>query len=456
MSDYGGFLFNISEPERAFRLDEIAQEMGTFTDTISSSDWKPKALELCLLSFDGRTFTYAALARRGRKVATLKYGVRFFDLVELGELPFARLKREIGSKFKAHFKRASGGIGGRVGPRTWEALIASVKRLRPGVATHLDRLEMKRMREQRAFNIRAPQLMAMEKDAVALALGLFGIERAQILETWDPSERGSSAPFITGLPEYRLQEDAIIFHDVHRFGDWSQLRKHVTGAVEFVRDNEKLTVLNVNRTSVEKALGVDLLYYHHRYGSFVLVQYKRMEKEEWSPDLGFRPRGKQYDEELARMRRFRSEHLDAAAIDFENYRLNAEAFYLKLCPSIAFKPWEMGLLKGMYWPLDGWDLLVSSPRVQGEKGGVRITYRNVERYVGNDLFIRLVQDGWVGSRGLVSEAIEYVVKAVLAGRSVTVALSEATGRSNAGSRLDDPGTMINRDIRYRLGQEGSG
>ncbi len=39
-----------------------------------------------------------------------------------------------------------------------------------------------------------------------------------------------------------------------------------------------LTVVNVNRTSVERALGVDLLHYNHTYRSFVLVQY--MEDED--------------------------------------------------------------------------------------------------------------------------------------------------------------------------------
>jgi hypothetical protein len=46
--------------------------------------------------------------------------------------------------------------------------------------------------------------------------------------------------------------------------------------VEFQQGPRKLTVINVNRSGVEHALGVDLVYYNHEFDSYVLVQYKRM------------------------------------------------------------------------------------------------------------------------------------------------------------------------------------
>ena len=55
--------------------------------------------------------------------------------------------------------------------------------------------------------------------------------------------------------------------------------RDVAGVTVFEESGNQLTVINVNRTDVEHALGVDLVYYSHRFASFVLVQYKRMRRE---------------------------------------------------------------------------------------------------------------------------------------------------------------------------------
>jgi len=429
MSGYGGFIFSIIEGERASRLEEIIEESFSFTDTVSSVDLKPKTLEICFISLDGQSFSYAALARRGQKVATLKFRLRFTDLVDLDHLPISDIEADIGPRFKSHFASASGGLGGRVPPGTWNALVDCVKRLAPHAAADLVRLEKKRLEERRPFRTNSPERMAMEKDALGLSLAIFGTDRADVFQTWNSSEEESPAPFLAGLSSFTLLEDPIIFHDSQRFGDWSPLRKHVLGAVEFSKDKQKLTVMNINRTPGERAFGADLLYYHHKYKSFVLVQYKRMKSEGDPPAAVYRPTDMQYKEELERMNAFRRMHLDGGATVPDEYRLNPEAFYFKLCPSTVFKPWEAGLLKGIYWPLDGWEVLVNSPSMRGKLGGVKVTYSNVGRYIGNDLFVKLVQDGWIGSRGQVSQAIEFVQNAVLSGRSVTVALSDSVERS---------------------------
>lgn len=430
MNNNSGFLYIVSEPARAASLKDIILEKDTFTDAISSKDEKPKDLELCLLSFDSKTLAYVALARRGHKVATLKYSVRFSDFVDLGQLSFAMVKRKIDSNFKSHFLGAYSGLGGRIPHGTWNALIACIKRIVPNVATELDRLELKRRQKHKSYTGHVYDLLAMEKDATSLALDIFDVERSRILETWNPSQN-LSAPFIAGLYKFKLREDAIIAKDSRIFGDWvKKQQEHITGAIEFTRDDEKLTILNVNRTPIEKTLGVDLLYYHHRYKSFVLVQYKRMEKEGNSSELGFRPVGKQYGKELSRMRQFKIKHSDNDSSSFDNYRLNPEAFYLKLCPSVVFNSLKTELLMGMYWPLDAWDSLLGDSCVKGRNGGIRITYKNAGRSINNSLFVQLVQDGWIGSRGVVSDALNYVTRMVLAGRSVTVALTGFSSESN--------------------------
>jgi len=78
------------------------------------------------------------------------------------------------------------------------------------------------------------------------------------------------------LRQVALREDTMLFHDARTMPGWEEIDRHVIGATEFSNHGKTLTVMNVNRRRLNGPLGVDLLYYHHRYQSFVLVQYKRM------------------------------------------------------------------------------------------------------------------------------------------------------------------------------------
>jgi hypothetical protein len=72
--------------------------------------------------------------------------------------------------------------------------------------------------------------------------------------------------------------------------------------------------MNANRTRVEEALGVDLLYNHHQYASYVLVQYKRMRRESLENDGPvYRPTDESYKSETARMKSFLTEHGEVSA-----------------------------------------------------------------------------------------------------------------------------------------------
>ena len=49
------------------------------------------------------------------------------------------------------------------------------------------------------------------------------------------------------------------------------------------------------------------------------------------------------------------------------YRLNPEAFYFKLCEEISFTPLSNNLIRGMYLPLDYWEILTAAPESRGER-----------------------------------------------------------------------------------------
>ena len=423
MSEYGGYLFVFDEERRAAVLRYRGGEQ--FSEAISAPDWKPKGVEVCLLSFGDGRVEGAALARRGRRVVTDKYRVSFGPVISFHPVGFQELVREIGPTFQAHFIRSTVGAGKRVPTKTWAELINAVKRLRPAAAEALDDLEARRVNEALAYRHEGYQTMAHEKDAVGLALDIFGGDRARVLSRWRSPTGDQPAPFLRGLEQAHLREDTMIINDAGVFGDWSEIERYQVGGAMFERGEERLTIINANRTPIEQSLGVDLIYYRHRYHSFVMVQYKRMLQEggKWV----YRPQhDRSYEKELRRMKDFESAYPDVPREwTVDEYRLHARAFYWKLCESVTFKPTSAELIPGMYLPLDYWETLVKSGRARGDMGALAIGRSNTERYFNNTLFTQLVQDGWVGSRADTSNVVSDVIRQCLEnGKSVIIAAAQ--------------------------------
>jgi hypothetical protein len=427
MGEYGGLIFIFNEPARAEMLEERAGENSEFTDAISSADWKPKEMEIGAISFDGENIKFLSLVKRGKKVASYKYRVEFSNFVQFPAVSFKDIEKAIGPKFWHHFIFSTRGIGDRVPPATWAEFIRILKQLRPKSADDIERLIRLRPLSGISLDKRGFETVAFERDAVGLALDIFGQDRQRVLKAWVPPDR--PAPFLEGLRAAKVGEDIMVQHDAHVLGDWKVLRKYVIGAVEFLRNNEKLTVYNANRTDVEHTLGVDLLYYHHKYNSYVLVQYKRMNIEtskQQTYEFVYRPTDKAYLSEIGRMRNFlRSNKDDLGVVRLRDYRLNPSSFYFKLCPKVTLQPLSTDLIKGMYFPIDYWEVINSAPECKGKDGGIRITYNNVVRHINNTLFVQLIQDGWIGSRQIVSSTFTDIIKKAIEGdKSLIFAYSE--------------------------------
>src|SRR5207249_9096367 len=128
------------------------------------------------------------------------------------------------------------------------------------------------------------------------------------------------------------------------------------------------------------------------------------------------------------MRGFITKFPDEGTIaELSHYRLHAGFFFFKLCPAELLDPRSTEMIRGMYFPLDYWEILDKSPQILGKGGGKCITYDNSGRHFSNSEFIPLVQSGWIGSRTLTSDAItEYVNQALNADRSVMLAAKSST------------------------------
>jgi hypothetical protein len=396
---------------------ERLQGSGTATDVIRSESGYARR-NLALVSFEGDSIDGLAVLSRGRVVATATHVVRLSSFSEITAVDLDSLISEVPARMRRHV------VPGLLSPKTAQAVLDALQRLSPDSGDVLKRLTAL-IEPQSATSLprRAQEVLALEKDAIGLALGIAGLDRRP-LEAWTPARR--VAPFLEGLLEYQVGEDAAISHDSRIFGGWEHLGEGATGVVEFSDGRQRLTVVNVNRRPVERALGLDLVYYHHDYASFVLVQYKLM-RDEASPGGGesrlfYRPSADgNLTDELSRMRKIVSTPLSDGVPG--TYRLHAGACYIKLCRPTTFAATSTELVKGLYIPLDYWDVLNASRDVVGPRGGIRLGYETVRRYLNNSLFIALVERAWVGSRGVTtSDIINVVRKGADAGRSVTLAV----------------------------------
>jgi hypothetical protein len=373
---------------------------------------------------------YAALMVSSGMVSTIDKRYRFSNFVDIGEVGLNEIAAELPSRFRRSFG------WGPIAAATWRESIAALKRLRPQRAWELDRLQQLVNRYRQIIGDSRYDNVALEKDATGLALEIGGVGRSA-LTTWSPAAR--PAPFLLGLERARLYEDSAIANDVQYFGDWRPLRRSVVGAVEFHGPRQVVTVINVNRTRVERSTGVDLIYYHHQHDAYTMVQYKRMTRaslEGVTETAVYRPNSdRSLQPELRRMARLNREVRRARSL--ASFRLHRGPAFIKLCPPLHLDPTSADLIRGMYLPFEFFALLLVSDESRGPRGGVRITFESAGRHLNNTQFIELVQSGWIGSHDLASQRIHRLVRGGLeAGRSVLLAWARELQPAEADSMPD--------------------
>jgi hypothetical protein len=396
------------DPAIAAFLNEYEQHWFT---TVVPRGYVEGGTAVALVSF-GSELERIGRVDRTRPAATQKDGVRCTDLVTIEPpVSFDDLRAEMPANARTHLGHRT------LPPETGSQALAALARLRPHLSDTIRRLRTDRSGRAR----REPgfDTVAMEKDAIGIAIDIFDGERGQLARWQSPAV--AAQPFLAGLPEATLREDQMIVHDAGIFGDWDVVKRSAIGSVRFQSGDRSLTVINVNRTAIERALGVDLVYYNDYFDAFVLVQYKRMADSRNGGWL-YRPDGN-HETEVKRMEAIPS--LAAEPLDALNYRLNAGACFFKLCESVVFDPDATALLRGMYLPLEY--LAACKESAKGPLGGPAFGYSTVPRHLTNTSFVQLVQDGWIGSAGAVSRNLRaFVAARVRDGRSVMLAVG--TGR----------------------------
>ena len=189
-----------------------------------------------------------------------------------------------------------------------------------------------------------------------------------------------------------------------------------------------MTVIMANKRPLESQTGVDLIYFHETYRSFVMVQYKAMEAERGERTYRWREDG-QLMKEIQRMKSILA-NLKSSPIrnSPKDYRFSDNPFFLKFCPREGFRPDTTSMYPGLYLPLDLWERLRHSGELKGPRGGNLLTYTNAKRWLSNTEFINLVSKSWVGTSASQSEILESLIQTVVeSGKTVVFAAKHARG-----------------------------
>jgi hypothetical protein len=420
MNSISGYILRLSHIREELLEDT---EEDYFAEPVNDFNHSRNIPLICFVFSNSGMLTWIANAKRGVRAGT---GLRrlniddFYDVSdesvdvdEILELSAPRFKAKLQDRLQN---------GGLLPPKTFQDLIRVLSQLAPEAGAVLSGYSETRQKRIGSLSTEARKMLGEQKEAVATAMTIAGIDRSELLN-WDISESEAPQSFLDGLSQVRLREDPMVINDAQVLPGFDAIGSTPFNSVVFEDDQRKLTVLITNRQPLEEQLGVDLIYYNETFQSFLLIQYKAMENE--GTEAIYRFPNKQLTAEINRMQDILSELGKCAANDeADGYRLSENPFFLKLCQRIVFNPDNVGLVKGMYLPLDYWNLISEHESMKGPKSGKRIAYSNARRYFGNTDFTNIAANAWVGTTIKQSSELTILIRSTLeSGRTVVFAVA---------------------------------
>ena len=427
----GGYILQVPEHRRELLLDEAEHGESFYrpkpyvSEPVPTFDHSRRAPLAVFASFEDGLITHIADGRKGQSAGTGLVRLNLEDLQLLERpVPFDEILSGTEKRVRHHLKRRLD-QGGLLPPKSLGAFVDRITELDSSIGPRLARFSARRAMALRRLEPRARENLAYQKEALGLALGIAGLPKDDLL-AWQPSD-GEQQSFLDGLPGAQVREDVMLLSDFSTFPGFQPMDA-VThyGSKVFSSEQDpsvRLTVIMANRLPLEQQTGADLIYFNEAYRSFVMVQYKAMEKRDEETEFRWQAKD-QFSDEIDRMETLLEELSKVpSGHDPDGYRFTDNPFFLKFCPRVVFNPDDKGLFKGIYLPLDLWRRADAAGRFKGKRGGKVLTYENVGRRINNSEFIMLVAGSWVGTSIEQSVVLGDLIRTVLAtGKTVTIAI----------------------------------
>ncbi len=220
MDGYGGFIFVCTNDKERNRLGKSIRGNHACSVVMDNPELAFGEVEVCFFSYDEQSIDHVGLMRRSIEVATAKYNLKFFRMVNIPSLSLEDLVEDPYfypfplEVLKNYMLRTSNDIETRMSAELWKRFIAYVKAKRPKQAQDIDDLEQLRQLSHQQLDSIGYNIIKQEKEAVLLALKLFGADYQDILSYWvaDPTR---PVPYLSGLNKgNRAFEDRAIEHDI--------------------------------------------------------------------------------------------------------------------------------------------------------------------------------------------------------------------------------------------------
>ena len=440
MAKANGFAVLLSKNRMAAFLECVAEEL-TFAEPVADFQHSRNVPLVCFI-VDARKITHIGLGRRGTRAGTGLSRLNIDRVEKLAEpLSAQRIINRLPKRNAASVRKRfnSGGI---LTEKGFSCVVEAIQQLAPQASLLLERFSQTRVGRLQRLSLKAKDSLAQQKEALLTALSISGLSRDAVQE-WSPPD-GTPVSFLDGLPTARLREDPMVVHDLMHLPGFDVVKTYPYNAAVFESEatSERLTVILANRLPLEEQTGTDLIYFNETYQSFVMVQYKAMEREDGPngvPQAVFRLPNTQLAEEITRMDALLATiQACPANTSHDGYRLTENPFFLKLCSRLVFNPDDIGLVPGMYLPLDYWKLLVRSPDIPGPRGGLRVTFENTGRHFDNSSFTTIVSKAWVGTAPSQSDVLKETIRQTLeTGKAVANAVKpKRLDGADTGERID--------------------
>ncbi|MBK3801837.1 hypothetical protein GAY33_21930 [Azospirillum brasilense] len=420
--------------------DDAGWGGGTFpAEPVPLFDHSRRVPLMVFACFADDAITHLADGKRGSSAGTGLSRLNMTNLEPLSRpVPFSEILANAPPRVKAHLSRVLD-AGGVLPSKSLGAVVDILMKIESGLSARLARYSDERRRIIAGIKPKAKENLALQKEALVLSLKISGVDSEEVL-AWSPSPDGTQSLLLEGIPEARVREDAMIVSDLSALPGFNAIKDYHFAAKTFQstrNERQKVTVIMANKLPLELQTGADLIYYNEMFHSFILVQYKPMEKES---EFVFRWQDRdQLAEEISRMDQILDE-LKRTPQDStpSSFRLNENPFFLKICPRFTFNPDDKGLFSGMYLPLDYWKRISTDTATIGPKGGRQLTFENVGRHISNSDFISIVGGAWIGTTIPQSAVLSKVIRAVLeTGKTVVFAVKRQAPSDPAGSAVLD-------------------
>ncbi len=349
-----------SARDRRFSKPRVAEPVPIF-------DHSRRAPLVVFCCFEDNAITHVAKGNIGASAGTGLVRLNMEDMQKLSRpILFDEISDRFPIRLRAHLIRIFQ-KGGKLPPKTLGALVDILISLDPAISERLSRFSATRSERIQKLKRNEAVNLAIQKETVAIALDIAGIPKDELL-LWDPAEV-PKPNFLAGLPSVYVREDVMIVSDFSSLPGFKAITDAAYYAVRhFVSEqnpSRQLTVIMANRLPLEKQTGADLIYYNEKYRSFVLVQYKAMEKRDRRAEFRWIA-GDQLSDEIDRMDILLGELAKVPKdTNPDSYRFSENPFFLKFCSRVVFNPDDKGLFPGFYLPLDLWKTLDVSGRLKG-------------------------------------------------------------------------------------------